>query len=227
MCRALGVVLGVVLLTLSTVSCTSMSDATYKTLKAAFGGEPEVGRSNASGRVDPAFRTLRVATAQTQAILVLGEIESSPDGEIEVWFSAQREVIRLQNGRIAATSGLSTNWVRSVYQPLGASTNSEGTWRVTRDISPGWTYGQSMVLRRSPVHQVPSSVLKRFSQAFQSQQSTGNQFEWISESPSDLTIRTAQPWQTAYFARTRQGRVVAGYQCLAADLCLAWERLQR
>jgi len=206
-------------------ACTSMSDATYKTLKAAFGATPEMlGQANSSQPINPAFRTMRITTAGTQATLVLGEIEQSPSGSIEVWFSAQREVIRIQDGRIVSTSGLRTNWVRSDYKPIGTKNDLGGSWRLTRDIAPGWTYGLVIDIKRVAVSEMPRALGKFFTPALQSK--SGGVL-WVSESPIDPDLRSGQPWQTAYFARTVQGQVLAGYQCLDAELCLAWEKLQR
>ena len=44
------------------------------------------------------------------AFLVLGYVDTSSDGPVEVWYSGSGEVVRMRHGRVVGTTGLSTDW---------------------------------------------------------------------------------------------------------------------
>jgi hypothetical protein len=203
-------------------ACTSMSEATYKTLKAALVSHDSSSALIQDSGIAPAFKTMRVLTAQTQSILVLGEIEQSPDGEIEVWFSGQGEILRIQNGKIVSTAGLAINWVRSRYKVIEHDRLANRTvYRVTRDVMPGWRYGYAQEMSQSPLAAPPASVARWFD----GKERTAELAGWTVLQPTDRR-QADQAWQVAYFGHNHRGQTRAGYQCLAPDLCLGWEKLR-
>ena len=113
-----------------------------QTLQVAFQRDAGVD----SAKLNPDFRYLRVTIAGRTALLVLGYEEKDPRGPIEVWYSSGREVLRLQNGRLAGISGLPVEWraVRLPDLPPWSSLAAAGKpfpWVRVRDVMPGYRYG--------------------------------------------------------------------------------------
>src|SRR5450759_1576231 len=93
-------------------ACSSGTNAILQTLPYAYGRNPSVD----SARLNPNFRYLRVTIGGRVVLLALGYLDSHPQGPIEVWYSAEREVLRLQHGRLVGAVGLTTEW-RDVSLP--------------------------------------------------------------------------------------------------------------
>jgi len=88
-------------------------------------------------------------------LLALGYVDADPGGEIEVWYSADREVIRLQNGRVVGAVGFSPEWRAVAMRGTPAwarmtNTNESVVWERVRDIMPGYRSGivDKIVTRR-------------------------------------------------------------------------------
>ena len=107
--RALAAVLSLVA---ALTACSSTSNAILQTLPYAIGRDSKI----ANARLNPNFRYLRVTVGGRVVLLALGNTDSHPQGPIEVWYSAEREVLRLQNGRLVGAVGLTTEW-REVSLP--------------------------------------------------------------------------------------------------------------
>jgi hypothetical protein len=76
--------------------------------------------------------------------LVLGYVDTDPQGDIETWYSAKGEVIKLQRGRIIGTIGLTTDWreVRSSAIPKWGDLPATGfEYQRERDEMPGYRMG--------------------------------------------------------------------------------------
>ena len=86
-----------------------------------FDALPWLGKGVDDLRLDANLRYLRITVGSRVLLMVLGYIEPDPAGPIDTWYSQEGEVIRLQNGRIAATSGLTTAWraVRNYSLQIG------------------------------------------------------------------------------------------------------------
>ncbi len=215
-------------------ACTGVSTGIVQTLQTAW-------RSDAAAEqavLNPSLRYLRVVVGGRVVLLVLGNVESDPQGPIEVWYSAQREVLRLQNGRVAGAVGLTTEW-RSVSIPQLVSwselarTAAPARWVRTRDVMPGYRFGVRDELLLSLVPAPAKSAL----QGIDPQRLT-----WFEERlPSTagdsvlaMFVRGAnpadQPLPPARYAVDLRAapdiadRVVYGEQCLAAELCFSWQR---
>ena len=102
----------VLVLTGSACGCSTSSDAILKTVQSALGRDTSADRA----RLNPDFRYLRVTIGRHVALLALGNVDSDPRGPVEVWYSAEREVLRFQNGRLVGSVGLTTEW-RNVSLP--------------------------------------------------------------------------------------------------------------
>ena len=167
-------------------------------------------------------------------LLALGNIDSHPQGPVEVWYSAEREVLRLQNGRLVGAVGLTTEW-RNVTLPellswsAAARADRAYQWTRTRDVMPGYRFGVKDALSLRVVEAPQRSAL----QGFDPQRLTW--FEERVESGSDAGLSavfgngigidaTLPPARYAVDFGGSGETVVYGEQCLAADLCFTWQR---
>ena len=167
--------------------------------------------------LNPNLRYLRVTVRGRVALMVLGYIDPTPEGEIDTWYSGEGEVIRLQNGRIVETAGLETNWraVRNLSLPAWKDMLGRQAlvYRRERDEMPGYRFGiaESVSLYHVPV---PSNArLVRMPAA---------DLRWYEET----VLGQPDALPSARFglqAKEGEPRVVYGEQCLAQDFCLAWQ----
>jgi hypothetical protein len=181
---------------------------------------------------DPRFRYLRVEMKdRTPAMWVLGYLDPHPMGTIEVWYSAQGEVLKLQNGRIVATHGLVVDWaaVRFLAPPpawenLGAT---GATFARERDELPLYRYGlreRLLVMAVPP----PAAALQSSMHA-----EVAARYAWFQEIalPRDgvdtATLPASSVLPHSWFAlglHLGQSLVVYSEQCLRPDFCLRMQR---
>lgn len=187
-----------------------------------------------SARLNPKFRYLRVTIDGRVALLVLGYEDSDTRGPVEVWYSAEKEVLRLQNGRIVGAVGTTTEWRNVVLPELPSwsalvHAGKPVQWVRMRDVMPGYRYGvrDTLLLRAiapprdSALKGRDPQSLKWFEERIQSDVPT--------RFPATLFNGLAgdKPLPPARYAVTLQdGReiVVYGEQCLAPELCFTWQR---
>jgi len=198
-------------------NCAS-TDPVMQTMQAAFKRDPGVD----GAKLNPAFRYLRITIAGRTALLALGYVDDDPRGPIEVWYSAEREVLKLQNGRVVGAVGMLTEWrnVRLPELPAWSALAREAAprrWERTRDVMPGYRYGlrEAIALGAAPVPE-KSALRDLDAKAL-------TWFEERVESPpaGDKALPPAR-----YAVRMAGGRetVVYGEQCLAPELCFTWQR---
>lgn len=187
-----------------------------------------LGKPNASvtgANLNPDFRYLRVVVDGRVVFLALGNEDKDARGSIEVWYSAEREVLRFQDGRLVGAVGLNTEW-RSVSLPVLPSwpalarAENPTRWTRIRDVMPGYRFGvqDALVLRRiaapgkSEMQGLDSGTLTWFEE----------------QAAADSSLRDsgkALPL-ARYAVDLRDGKelVVYGEQCLTAELCFSWQR---
>lgn len=182
-----------------------------------------LGTANDAGllhKPNPLYRYLRIeVVGQPAAFLVLGYIDAHPQGDIEVWYSTRREVIKTQNGRIVGTSGLVPDWRRVEYPaapPAWADVPPEGVaYTRLRDEMPGYNAAISdRLVAQSRAH-LPDLVLPSTLPV-----ELARSYRWFSETPVSIS---AQPLPSSWFAwglRGGQPTVVYSEQCLSASYCL-------
>lgn len=206
--------------------CSGTTSAIIETMQAAVRGN--AGASNSP--LNPNFRYLRVTVDGRSALLVLGYTEPDPQGTVEVWYSAEREVIRLQNGRVVGAVGLTTEW-RNVT--VAAAPSWASMQRVTgpvrfarsRDTMPGYRYGIKESLSLVAVSPPKRSALQNIDP---------RALAWFEEIVEPGLADSALPRESdgnrlpnaRYAIAYEDGKpeVVYGEQCLASDLCFAWQR---
>lgn len=199
---------------------------------------PGLGRGVDDIKLNPKLRYLRVTVRGRVALMVLGYVEPSAEGGIDTWYSAEGEVIRLQNGRIVGTAGLETDWraVRNFSLPawkdltggaerdysLSPRKDTAGgaavVYRRERDEMPGYRFGIVQTVSLYPVPVPSNSRLVGVSAAG---------LRWYEEAvlgqPDGLP--SARFGVDAGEPRVTYGepRVIYGEQCLAQNLCIAWQ----
>jgi group 4 capsule polysaccharide lipoprotein GfcB/YjbF len=199
--------------------CNPGMNAVVRTLHDAALGDDAA----AAARLDPSFRYLRVGVPGGTALLALGYVEPHPDGTVEVWYSAEREVLRLRNGRLAGATGLPTEWRGVSFPDLPAwralaRAEAPFRWTRVRDLMPGYRFGVRDVLavrvieppRRSALVGRDPAALTWFEERLESSDADGDP----GLPPARYAVELAQGGEV----------VVYGEQCLAADLCFTWQR---
>lgn len=214
-----------ILLTVMLSACASSSNPVVRTLQNIVGHD----ENDASSRLNPDFSYLRVIADGRVVYLALGYVDTDPHGHIEVWYSAEREVLRLQNGRIIGATGLPVEW-RSVSLPVLPSWSAIARaeqpvrWLRSRDVMPGYRFGmkEEMVVRsispprRSDLQGMDSRSLAWFEEQAIPENAAGNSGYFLDKS--------LPPAQYAVDFHNGKETVVYGEQCLASDLCFTWQR---
>lgn len=210
-----------VIVTIHILGCASSSNPFTEVLSAVASerfGSAE-GAILAS-KPNPLYRYLRIEVrGRAPALLVLGYIDAHPQGDIEVWYSSKREVIKTQNGRIVATTGLETDW-RAVRFPSAPPVwtmvpSQGGVYQRLRDEMPGHRYAISDRLELKPWVGLPPITLPV--------SLTGDQarvYDWFRETTLSSTDQPLPPAWFAWGMHRGQLTVVYSEQCLSATFCL-------
>ena len=162
--------------------------------------------------LDSRYKYLRVQVGQREAIMVLGYLDSS--GEVEVWYSALGEVLRLRDGRlIGARMNLGTDWLSVSFShlPRWDQITAQTTFERSRDISTGYQYGirEQMQIRR--IATPDDSNLKSIDAA---------SLTWFEEhAPGSVP---ASRYGVSFADSITQ--VVYAEQCLSVDFCFSWQK---
>lgn len=197
-----------------------LSDVAGAVYREQFGAGVDVTQT---ATLNPAYRYLRVQlVGGSPALFVLGYVDSHPQGDIEVWYSSISEVIKTQNGRIVAVSGLDVDWrtVRFESVPPNWDSLTQASYTITRvrDEMPGYRYDVTDQLILTRVAGVPSIVLPSSLPL-----EVAKSYEWVRESPSGAQPGLPDSW---YALEKVDGkyRVAYSYQCLSKRLCLNLQR---
>lgn len=93
----------------------------------------------------PNVSFLKVVSPAGTAFLVLGDLDpAAGGGQAQVWYSAGRQVLRLDQGRVASTAGLPVDWrsVATSGRPLWSSAQAApASYLRQRDEFPGYRFG--------------------------------------------------------------------------------------
>lgn len=169
-----------------------------------------------SDNLDHRFDYLRVQIDRREVFMVLGYIDSHPDGPVEVWYSAGAEVLRLRDGRlIGATMNRGTDWLSVSFAnlPRWEQIGVQASFERSRDISPGYRYGiiEKMLIRRIPqpddsrIQLIPASSLAWFEER---EESTGGL------PPARYGVSMTGPAPQVIYAE----------QCLSSEFCFSWQK---
>lgn len=170
--------------------------------------------------LNPDLQYLRLTVRGRVVLMVLGYVDTVPEGVIETWYSSQGEVIRLQNGRVVSTAGLETDWraVRNFDLPswktlTGNAANTPATYRRERDEMPGYRYGVAETVSLYAVRTPTNAKLAGLS---------AQELRWYEETVAGQGGLPSARY--ALRAQESEPQVIYGEQCLSPQFCLAWQQ---
>ena len=171
-------------------------------------------------KTNPLYRYLRIdVVGRPAALLVLGYVDAHPQGDIEVWYSSSREVIKTQNGRIVSTSGLELDWRRvqfSVVPPAWDAVPSQSVnYTRLRDEMPGHHAAISDQLEVKPWTGLPPINLPATLPI-----EAARNYRWFREATLSSSAQSLPPAWFAWGLRGGQPTVVYSEQCLSVSFCL-------
>jgi hypothetical protein len=207
--------------TLVLSACNSVPVAGLQTLAAMMAGAPIRPPAAVAG-----VQFLRVYNAGSNSFLVLGDVDQGPAGPLQVWYSAGRQVLRLHQGRVAGSAGLTVDWTAVDWQGLPDSWSAAGTvprqYLRVRDVMPGhWagvrervTLARITAPARPDIPGVAESEWRRW--AWFTEEATPVDIEGrplrgvVRLPPAVYAVDLGQPGEPVRYSR----------QCLAPDFCL-------
>lgn len=174
-------------------------------------------------KLNSQYRYLRVdVVGRKSALLVLGYVDPHPHGDIEVWYSSSREVVKLQNGRIIGTLGLEVDWRTVRYDPAPPPWSDlpvqAGVYARSRDMMPGNRYAVTDRIELSEWHGLDAPVQG----AKLGKLADKSGYRWFKE----VSIGQGGLPASWYAVGLYQGRNMVVYteQCLTKSLCLKLTR---
>ena len=196
---------------------TPLSDVLTALTSDSFGlqGSPAL-----LAKLNPAYRYLRIEVdGRSPALLVLGYVDPHPQGDIEVWYSAKQELVKLQNGRIVGTAGLEVDW-RAVRFPSAPPAWTElnpvgNAYQRLRDEMPGYRYAVGERMEIKPWADLPPIKL---ADSLPNKQALT--YHWFREATLDDKAERLPPSWFALGWYNGKNNVVYSEQCLSASFCL-------
>ena len=173
------------------------------------------GLQQSAPAIDPAYRYLRVQSGNRVAFFVLGYLDPHPEGMIEVWFSAEKEVLRIRHGRLMGASGTPTEWLNVTYSHAPAWSNAldHTAYARKRDVAPGYRFGLEETLHLQPISAPEQSNLLGI---------PPEGLSWFME--SSTAQEALRPTLYALRLEADGPRVVYSETCLDPQLCFSWQR---
>lgn len=173
--------------------------------------------SESKGQFLPGYEYLLIDLPGRQAVMALGtrHTTATPDGEVtdEYWYSGNKEMLHLRNGRVQKLLGATTEWRDTRSKPPAWASLQAGQaptlWTRERDEMPHYRYSLQDRISTQALSQVP---------AVQAPVS-GPSVRWVQDTVNAISPQ-GQPWAfTQYFA-LQNNRVVFSEQCISPQLCL-------
>lgn len=197
--------------------CSSGSSAMLDAARLLYKGQVA-----AQPDFNPAYRYLRTQIGDRTIFMVLGYIDQRAEGPVEVWYSGSGEVVRLLNGQLVGTTGLSTDWrnVRLTGLPAwttaDAPSGSSQSYTRLRDLMPGYRFGIRDEIVRISIPPPQNSALAGVDPA---------SLRWYEERSVSRPSATSLPAARFGVSRTSETpRVVYSEQCLSSDFCMSFEQ---
>lgn len=170
--------------------------------------------SSASG-LNPDLKYLRVQIDEREVFMALGYVDPTPVGPVEVWYSAESDVLRLSDGRVVgAIMKTGTNWlsVSFAHLPGWDTVGEQAVFERARDVSPGYRYGinEKILIRRiappkdTQLKNIPASSLTWFEETVQGG----------ADRPARYAVRMDS---------LGAHQVVYAEQCLSSEYCFSWQ----
>ncbi|WP_167481295.1 YjbF family lipoprotein [Acidovorax cavernicola] len=181
-----------------------------------YRGESAVTQPN----FNPSYRYLRTSVNGRVLYMVLGYIDQRAEGPVEVWYSSTGEVVRLLNGQLVGTTGLSTDWrdVRLLDPPAWQTPAAGSTQNYVRerDLMPGYRFGIRDDIARAPITPPVDSALVG---------TPANSLRWYEErSLSRPAAASVPPARFGVSFASGAPQVVYSEQCISRDICMSFEQ---
>ena len=195
--------------------CSKSYVATGDTLKHAFKSLYQ----SKNYQLDPNLSYLRVTNGDHVAFLALGYIDEENENKpsaVEVWYSAEKEVLRLKNGRLVGLTGTEIELRNTFFfdLPVWKDIEDPQTFTLVQDQMPGSWYKKSTKLTISRIAKPGNVKLLNVSK---------EDLIWFEEKVvgGDNSMSPSK-----YGVRIDQGKYIPiyGEQCLAKDFCLTWQK---
>jgi|GEM_PF-4887596 len=224
--------------------CSSQSDAAWKTIQMGF--------RNETSQIEKAplknnLSYLRVNINGLDVLLVKGYIDSGSNGLVDVWYSSDGSVLRIQEGRYVGSFGFDQNWQEvfrndapSFNMLLNSAMSSPIKLSSALDQNPKKYFSaQSYIAMPSykamrderistivlaPVLPESSATPATIPRSFKNYLAN-KELIWISETPqpNDIFKKKGDSFAWYGFLKTKGGFVqVIGQQCLSKDFCITW-----
>ena len=183
--------------------------------------------------LNPRFRYLKVDANGIPALLALGYNDAHPQGQRAVWYSAFKEVVELQGGRLVSSEGLDVNWTQvsipdapplSSVLPNNEVSSKRARSKLryirTRTVMPGYQVNIRETVIMEALDEMPSDVPKQL------RDSAGNpNIRWVQETvlvPPQSDNPSIKPLKAVYAIDRTTGAVIYGKQYLRPDYFVSW-----
>ena len=221
-----------VLVAVLLAGCEVVPSASWQIVTRTFDSAPSATQSQA--RPDVRFEYLQLDRGASSLRLVLGYrslLALTAPGRVapiqEHWYSGDRELLVLRDGRLEQALGMAIEW-RSSQAPAQPDWDAllasprPLQWQRRRDEMPGYRYGL--------VDEIESRRVDPTSAAIPDVSGLGEGLVWVQEDVRS-PLADGRIWQhRQWFALAREGerwRVRWSRQCLAPDWCLDLKTLDR
>ena len=202
-------------------ACTGLNQAAINSLQAAYQGP---NRNFEAVPRNPAYQYMQVEVPGAASLTVLGY--QYPN--LQVWYAAKGEVVRLQGNRLLDTTGLNVNLANVQYTAGGQARQTNMKF----DVPELGLFNVQATLQLQPTEPPKSNLAKQASE----KANAGKGLYWYSETivgskalpaaleglpPAIYGFAQALPEGTN---ASQLPNAVYGKQCLAPNYCLEWHR---
>jgi hypothetical protein len=210
-------VLGAILV-LAIVGCSGGARTAAETIR--FAAFPDKRVSEASAYLSPNFEYMRARVNGRLIFLALGyrEAGSGAQDVLDVYFSADGEVLKLRKGRIVSFVGLGKELTKAFPDGIPDWSEKSVSYRTVLDDRPSYNLGQSWLVEIAPLARPPSGKdLIGLAPA---------SLLWFKERLPSEAIKSGFLRAPVYAVTRRNGRdeVVYSEQCLEPKLCFSLQR---
>jgi hypothetical protein len=183
--------------------------------------------------LNPSYRYLKVDANGIPALLVLGYLDQKKNTVQDVWYSAFKEVVEINEGRLANTEGLDINWTQVVlYDPpplsealtanqnLSSKRKPQFRYKRMRTVMPGYHVNIRETVIMRALNETPSDAPKVF------ESPEGNvDIRWVEETvlvPANNQNPSIKPLRAIYAINSKTNEIVFGKQYLTPDYYVSW-----
>ncbi len=210
-------------------ACTGLNQAAINSLQAAYQGP---NRNFEAVPRNPAYQYMQVEVPGAASLTVLGY--QYPN--LQVWYAAKGEVVRLQGNRLLDTTGLNVNLANVQYTQGAQAPQTDARF----DVPELGLFNVQATLQLQPTEPPKSNLAKRASEQASQQANGGRGLYWYSETfvgalanskPLPAALEGLPPAIYGFAQALPEGinaselpPAVYGKQCLAPTYCLEWHR---